>query len=328
MPRPKKRANLRDVAAAAGVSVATVSRVLNGAPSVHKNTRARVDAAIETLKFVPSAAARAINSGRTRIVGALVPTLDHAIFSRFLNALEHGLAAYDLSLIVATTNEDPDVEFARAQSLLNIGIEGLVISGISHAKDFEALVQKRDLPTIVTSYFDPAYHLPTIGYDNTEVGASAFRYLVDQGYSDILVLHGPQATNDRTRARLAGIRQSGRVSVRFAQTDLRFDAACKAFATALEENAPRAVLCLSDVIAQGVVFECQRRALAIPNDIAVMSIDDLPSSAHIVPALSTMHLPVRKMGTLAAKALAEWVEQGVRPEPQCLTSNLIVRQTT
>ena len=109
-PEPKKRANLRDVAKAAGVSVATVSRVLNEPSVVKKDTLEKVQATIADLKFVPSAAARAINSGRTRFVGALVPTLDNAIFARFLAALERKLSDHQLSLIVATTEASLDIE--------------------------------------------------------------------------------------------------------------------------------------------------------------------------------------------------------------------------
>ena len=113
----RKRATLRDVAQMAGVSAATVSRVVNANALVSERTRVRVQAAIDALHFVPSAAARAINSGRTHVVGALVPTLDNAIFSRFLDALEEGLAGYGLSLVVATTKDDPDREAERARGL-------------------------------------------------------------------------------------------------------------------------------------------------------------------------------------------------------------------
>ncbi len=330
MKRTKKRSNLRDVAREARVSVATVSRVLNDAKSVSGETRVRVEAAIEALKFVPSAAARAINSGRSRIVGALVPTLDHAIFSRFLDALEQGLALHDLSLIVATTNENPQVELTRANSLLNLGVEGLVISGITHDPEFEALVARRDLPTVVTSYFDPKYHLPTVGYDNEAVGQLAMEHVLTQGHRNIAILHGPTKNNDRTRARIAGVQSAAPANLRLIEAELSYDAARAAAADAIGADAatPSAILCLSDVLAQGVLFECQKRGIGVPTDVAIMSVDDLPSSAFIHPALSTVHLPVRKMGTLAADALAGWVEEGKRPVSTCLPAHIVARETT
>lgn len=328
LKRTKKRANLRDVAREAGVSVATVSRVLNDAPAVRVGTRSKVEAAIDALNFVPSAAARAINSGRTRIVGALIPTLDHAIYSRFLDALEQGLAAHDLSLVVATTNEDSELELARARGLLNLGVEGFIVSGVTHDPEFEALIKRRELPTVVTSFYAPDYHLPTVGYDNISVGQSALAHLLDRGHRNIVILHGPAATNDRTRARMRGVEAAAPAKLRFIEAELRHDAVEAAFTEAMSSHPPTAILCLSDVLAQGVLFACQNRGVNVPNDLAVMGVDDLPSSAHVSPALSTVHLPVRRMGRMAANALAMWVEHGKRPESVCVPIEPIVRAST
>ena len=131
MKAQRKRANLRDVAAAAQVSVATVSRVMNAPETVAEKTRARVEQAMQELRWLPSAAARAINSGRTRFVGALVPTLEHDIFARVLAGLERQLASHRLSLVVATTDDDPRIEAEKAQGLIDIGAEGLMVSGMT-----------------------------------------------------------------------------------------------------------------------------------------------------------------------------------------------------
>lgn len=105
-----KRANLRDVARQAMVSAATVSRVLNSPELVSKDTQDRVNRAIEALGFVPSAAARSLNTGRTHTIGALVPTLDHSIFARYLDALEQRLSDHGYALVVAITGGVPEVE--------------------------------------------------------------------------------------------------------------------------------------------------------------------------------------------------------------------------
>lgn len=329
MPTRKKRANLRDVAKAAEVSVATVSRVINDASSVRPATRKRVEDAIDTLNFVPSAAARAINSGRTRIVGALVPTLDHAIYSRFLDALEQGLAVHGLSLVVATTDEESQRELDRAKGLLDLGVEGFIVSGVTHSAEFEALVAKRDLPVVVTSYYDPDYLLPTVGYDNWAVGKMALTHLAAQGYERVAVLHGPSDSNDRTRARLKGVRRAATGPLTVRACSLRMESAAAAVRDVFNTD-PKidAVLCLSDVLAQGALFECLRMGLRVPDDIAIMGVDDLPTSAHVAPGLTTVHLPVRQMGQHAAEALAQWVETGRRPGSSLLPVRIIERQTT
>ncbi|WP_411957343.1 substrate-binding domain-containing protein [Paracoccus homiensis] len=326
----KKRANLRDVAAVAGVSVATVSRVLNTPTAVTEKTRERVQAAIDELRFVPSAAARAINSGRTRIVGALIPTLDNAIFARFLDAIESQLAPHQLSLIVATTNDDPEREAQKAQHLVDIGAEGLILSGITHSDALYRLIERVQMPAIATSYFDAGYRLPTIGYDNRAAAIMALRHLVDLGHRDIAVLHGPQGNNDRTRARIAGLKDAGLPArLSFHETELSIGGGSATAHDILTAGpAPSAILCLSDVLASGASFELRRAGHDVPGRISLMGIDDLPGSSFLEPPLTTVRLPVRDMGDAAARALAEWVEQGRVPQSQELRPALVVRQST
>ncbi|WP_372572211.1 LacI family DNA-binding transcriptional regulator [Ruegeria jejuensis] len=326
----KKRANLRDVAKAAEVSVATVSRVLNAPDAVSPKTRERVEAAIRTLRFVPSAAARAINSGRTRFVGALVPTLDNAIFARFLAALEKTLGAHQLSLVVATTETDPGIEATKAKGLIDIGAEGLIVTGVSHSAEFHALIERTMLPTISTSYYDAASQMPTIGYDNAAAAQIALTHLAELGHRRIAVVHGPARGNDRTQARLSGLRalDLGLELSRF-ETEISLRGGSAVVEDIFADNPrPDAILCLSDVVALGALFGLQGRGIAAPNDVSLMGIDDLPSSAVAVPALTTVHLPVTRMGKRAAEALARWVAHQEAPGSERLPASLVKRAST
>lgn len=326
----KKRANLRDVARKAGVSVATASRVLNMPAAVSAETRDRVQSAIDELRFVPSAAARAINSGRTRVVGALVPTLDNAIFARFLDAIENEMAQHALSLVVATTDNDPAVEVQKARNLLDIGAEGLIVSGVAHDPAFEALVQKTRIPVIATSCYEPDYVLPTVGYDNRAAAQMALRHLFELNHRRIAVLHGPAFNNDRTRARLAGLQALGLdLQLDLYEADITIEGACQAVAKILESGAEHsAFLCLSDVLAMGALFELQRSGRAVPDSVSVMGLEDLPSSSYTAPALTSVRLQVSEMGSRAAKALASWIETSEPPEPVLIAAELIPRQST
>ncbi|MEM7471476.1 MAG: LacI family DNA-binding transcriptional regulator [Pseudomonadota bacterium] len=328
--KPKKRANLRDVASKAGVSVATVSRVLNTPDIVQKKTRARVEHAIAALNFHPSAAARAINSGRTRIIGALVPTLDNDIFAQTLDAIEQRLRDFGFSLVVATTAEDPEVEASRAKELIDIGVEGLILSGTSHSSALVALLERTRVQAVAISYFDPTYRYPTIGYDNLDAARLAMDHLVGLGHRRIAVIHSPAAHNDRTRARIHGA-----TTPREDVTTACFEAALSvAGGCAIVDHILRetplfdAFLCTTDVLAYGVMFELQRRGFNVPGDVSVMGLHDLPSAREMVPRLSTVRLPARQMGRRAAEALAQWVEDDVKPEPQCFACALKDREST
>lgn len=326
----KKRANLRDVASLAKVSVATVSRVLNAPSTVSTNTRARVQQAIDSLHFVPSAAARAINSGRTRMVGALVPTLDHAIFTRFLASLENRLSQHGLSLIVATTDNDQQTEAQKAQALVDIGAEALIVSGINHSEQFDTLIRRTRLPAIATSFHDDNYYLPTIGYDNAAAARLALDYLYNAGHRQLVVIHGPLDNNDRTRARLTGLESApDDVALHFIETDISISGGAAAITQFIDLAIPcSALLCLSDVLAMGALFELQRQGIDVPRDVSLMGLDDLPSSAVTMPEISSVHLPVGRMGEHAANAVVEWIEQQRVPDSLLLDSSLVPRNST
>ncbi|KIC21139.1 LacI family transcriptional regulator [Leisingera sp. ANG-Vp] len=293
-----------------------------------KKTRKRVEEAMNSLRWVPSAAARAINTGRTRFVGALVPTLDNAIFARFLSKLENQLNTHRLSLVVATTGGDPQVEAEKAKTLIDIGAEGLVVSGITHGQALYDLLDRSQRPAIATSYYDPGYVLPTIGYDNAAAAKLAQEHLTGLGHQHIAVVHGPRLNNDRTEARLSGLTGSN-AALELFETEISLAGGCNAARAILQgTQRPTAILCLSDVLASGVLAELHRRDLAVPRDVSVMGIDDLPGSAHIYPELTTVHLPVARMGLAAADAIAEWVETQTVPEPTLLEPSLVLRKST
>ncbi|WP_171097272.1 LacI family DNA-binding transcriptional regulator [Ruegeria sp. HKCCD7255] len=329
-PEPKKRANLRDVAKAAGVSVATVSRVLNEPAVVKKDTLEKVQTAIADLKFVPSAAARAINSGRTRFVGALVPTLDNAIFARFLAALERKLSDHQLSLIVATTEADLDIEAEKAKSLVDIGAEGLIVTGVTHSPAFHDLIERTMMPTIITSFFDPENPLPTIGYDNAAAAQLALQHLNDLGHRNIAVVHGPVHNNDRTRARLAGLKDfpfTGELTT--FETEISHQGGADvAHQLSNLDTKPDAILCLSDVVALGILLGFQAQEIAVPDQISMVGVDDLPTSSVSVPPLTSVHLPVSQMGERVADALAHWITEQQPPEPERLDAYIVVRNST
>lgn len=264
------------------------------------------------------------------MVGALVPTLDNAIFARFLAVLEERLADHGLSLIVATTDGDGDIEAKKSEGLIEIGAEALIVSGVTHSVAFDMLVKRARLPVIATSYFDKDYDLPTIGYDNAAASASALRFLHSSGHRDIAIFHGSDNGNDRTRARLRGLQDAPKdVRLRYFVTDLAMDGGARAARDYLDSrHTCTALLCLSDVIAMSALFELQRQGVDVPETLSLMGIDDLPVSAFTVPSITTVHLPVGQMGTQTADAIALWVENQIVPKSILLGSDLIIREST
>ncbi|MCY3874142.1 MAG: LacI family DNA-binding transcriptional regulator [Rhodobacteraceae bacterium] len=325
-----KRSTVRDVAKAAKVSVATVSRVLNSPEVVQPDTRMRVERAIAELRFVRNAAAWSINTGRTNIVGVLLPSLESDLFAMTISAIEGKLEEFGLSLIVATTNEVQETETRKARELLDIGVEGLILTGVLHGDNLYELLDRAQIPVVAISNFDPTYRYPTVGYDNKAAARCGLEFLLGLGHRRIAVVHGPTETNDRMRDRVAGaVASEASVEVAYHCTELSMEGGGAAVREILRSGPfPDGVLCVSDILAIGVLFEFQRHGVRVPNHVSVMGLHDLPISQFISPRLSTVRLPSRRMGKSAAVALARWIEEGTRPSPILLPTELSVREST
>lgn len=324
--------NIREVARAAGVSVATVSRVINGSKQVSEKTRLLVEEARAKVGYVPNSAAKALTTRRSRIIGAIIPTLSHSIFATFLGELEAMFSKLNYSVIIALSNGDPKQEEKRAFELLSMGAEAFILVGAERQSSLLDLLTKRNIPSLRTSFWNPEDGIPTIGYDNQTLAESALVFLMKQGHRNIGVLHGPAQTNDRTRGRLDGIATiaNKHSDLKVALFEGSLDAAGGVQATQnalMHDSKPTALLCLSDVLALGALFEAPRQGFSVPDDVSIMGFDDLAWSAFTHPRLTTMALPTLEMGRLAAKQLAALLDNGAPLQSVCLPAEIVERDS-
>ena len=322
---------MRTIAQSTGLSVATVSRVLNGGANVRHETREIVQAAIRELGYSRNPAARALSTRRTKTIAAVVPTLAHSIFARFLFAVEQELAASGYALVIGTTGGDTDREYDRVREMLDLGAEGLILSGLDRDPRLTALIQAQDLPTVCTSVHAKDAALPTIGYDNRTLGTDAVTYLQSLGHRRIALVHGPAAENDRTRLRIRGVEDGLAPDASLHLFERSLDVSGGAIAAReLFEAHPRftAVLCLSDVLALGVLFEATKTGIAVPDQLSVMGFDDLDWAAYSAPSLTTIRLPVLDMGRDAARTLVERLDNGTAATGRKLNAEIVVRDST
>ena len=333
---------VRDLARATGLSVATISRVINAAPHVAPATRKLVLDAVSAHGYLPNPAARALSTRRSRTIGAIIPTLAHSIFATFLNAIEGELATHGYALFIATTGGEAAREAARARNLLDLGAEGLIVSGVARDSAFLRLIATRALPVVATSFYQARSAVPTIGYDNHALGRKALQHLRGLGHQRITVLHGPLLHNDRTVLRVAGVRAGAGVGagagagagaekceLHLIETTLDVTGGAPAARAALLlRPRPTAFLCLSDVLALGALFEARRAGLAVPKHLSIMGFDDLDWAAVCDPPLTTLHLPTTEMGQLAARALVEFLDHGTPIKAKRLDAAVVVRAST
>ncbi len=316
-PKASATPTVQDVARAAGVSTATVSRALNLPGHVSAALREKVLLAVQQLGYVAHAGARALSLRRSGTVGVVVPTIDNAIFARGLQAFQMRMAQAGQVVLLAFSDYDPVQEEAQAQALLARGVDALALTGISQRPGLLATLARRGLPWVHTGAFPAPAGAACVGFRNREAIARAVQYLLDLGHRRVGMVAGITAHNDRAADRVAGVRQAlRRAGLRLAPAALVESAYTVAAARAATRRVlaaaddatsptqrPTALLCGNDVLAFGAMLECQALGLAVPGDVSVVGFDDLDMARQWQPPLTTVHVPTEQMWTLAADYL-------------------------
>ncbi len=322
-----------DVAKLAGVSSATVSRVLNKSNLVKPEIRARVEQAIQELGYFPNAAARTLASKKTRTLGAIIPTLNNAIFAEGVNSFERVARKMDYTLLLSVSNFDLDEEQTIVSKMLERGVDGLILIGNDHHASTLQLLNDAGMRHICVWAHQPNVSAPNIGFSNAEAMSELIDHLVATGHSKIAMLSGITKNNDRARERLNGVKTRlnyhglslphDRVievpySIRSAREQL----------PALLKHAPTAIVCGNDVIAFGAVLEAKAMKIAIPEELAITGFDNLSLSAEFDPGITTVDVFADQMGEHSARALISAIETGTKVQSHCLETRLIIRETT
>lgn len=297
----------------AGMSIATVSRVMNGATNVTPETREKVLAVSRELNYVPNAAARALSTSKSRTLATIIANIEHSIYSKFVASVEEALAERDYSLVLAISGGDPELEYEAARKLLGMGAEGFILSGGDQNAELTEMFESRGIPYLLTSIWDPSHSVPTVGYDNFALARQAIGYLRDQGHAKLAVLHGPPSQSDRMVARIEGAKFETDTSLQvdFFEAPISVTGGKSVAQSVLDQGANyTAILCFSDVLALGTYFAAESLGLSIPGDISVMGFDNLDWSTEVIPPLTTVNLPARKMGRAAAKAMMDCLDDG------------------
>lgn len=329
----RNRPTIFDVANRAGVSPATVSRVLSQPNIVRSEKQRRVNDAILALGYVRDGTARALVSGNTGAVGVVVPTIDNAIFSRAIQALQRTLSEAGYRLLVASHEYNTATEAAAARSLIEHGIDALVLVGIDHAPELWNLVDSSPLPLVLT--WSIAEGRDCVGFDNRQAGRIAAEHLLSLGHRTFGIISGILQHNDRASARIAGVRDAladaglGIPDWRISQQSFSLAGGRAGLAALLSlELPPTAVIGGNDLLAAGALFEAQSRGMRVPEQLSIIGMDNLELSEHVTPALSTVNLPTAELGRRAAElVLARLVGAG-EPRAIQLPIDLIVRKST
>jgi DNA-binding LacI/PurR family transcriptional regulator len=331
-------ARLADIAAQAGVSEATVSRVLNGKPGVAAATRESVLAALDVLGYERPVRLRQRSAG---LVGLITPELDNPIFPALAQVIGQALTRQGYTPVLATQTPGGSTEDELTEMLVDRGVSGIIFVSGLHADttaDTERYDQLRakGVPYVLVNGFSPKVQAPFVSPDDRAAMQLAVTHLVSLGHTRIGLALGPRRFVPVLR-KIDGFRQavqerlglSPDESQELIQHSLYTLEGGQAAATALIAKGCTAIACASDMMALGAIRAARQQGLHVPRDISVVGFDDSPLIAFTDPPLTTIRQPVQAMGQAAVRALLE--EIGGTPAPHSefvFMPELVVRGST
>ena len=331
-PRP---VGMRDVASLAGVSIATVSRFFNDPSSVSRDVRGRVEVAVRELGYIRHGAARALSMRRSHAIGAIIPTVDNATRAGKVAALQKRCRERGFNVVLALSEYDLDIELQQCRSLIEAGIDGLMLEGGLHDPALYDLVERRRIATVNTSVYDPDAPHPNIGFDNRAAARRLTQHLLDLGHRTIGMVAGPTSGNDRALGRVEGVRDAllGRgldlPAERVVERPYRvLEGRLGLRALLARDPQVSAVVCGNDVLAFGALIEAQALGRRVPHDLSIAGFDDLDWASQLPPGLTTMALPARDIGQLAADYLIDSLTGKPVPHAIEVEVKLILRGST
>jgi LacI family transcriptional regulator len=324
---------IRDVASAAGVSQATVSRALSMPELVRPGTRARVEAAARRLGYRPNRAAQGLITGRTGNLGLIVPDLSNPFFASVVKGVQAAARAADYSVFIADTDEEPDAEVDLLRALAK-QVDGLILCS-PRAPDDELAAIGSDSTVVLMNR--RAGGRPSVTVDNADGMRQAVDHLAALGHRRIAYVAGPRTSwsnNQRERGMRQASDAGGTDLVHLGYFPPQFEGGVAAADLALASGAT-AVIAYNDVVALGLMSRLGARRVSVPDGLSVIGCDDIGMSAMSHPALTTVAVPKRSAGRATVGLLlsmlgpdGEAASQNQASLHRELPTQLIVRDTT
>lgn len=325
------KASIFDVAKRSGLSVVTVSRVLNGAGTVRENNRQKVMDAIKELDYRPSAAARSLARGRTGIIGLIVTTLQDSFFDAVAKEINDALALQGYFLAVSVSRS-----FGNQESHYLIQedrVDGLILLSPVEEERFVSELKKRNIPYVLIDNQLSENNASAITVDNYNGGYEATRHLLELGHTKIAHLCGLDvftSTKERRQGFIDALQEAELEPFAIVEGDYSMDFGYQTAKKWLaENNLPTAVFAGDDYIAIGLINALMEEGIRIPEQISVVGYDDQDIASQLRPFLTTMRQPANRIGLAAADMILRKISnQSKRTTGLKLKSELIIRQST
>lgn len=329
---------LKSIAVKLGVSVSTVSRVINGKSSryrISKETEQLILEAAKELSYTPNQLARGLRLKRTNTIGYLIPDISNPFFASIAKSVEKSARKFGYSIILCDSEESTELESSSLQLMLNRKVDGLIISPVGLEVSHLIEISQKDIPIVLLDRYFPNLNIPFVTSDNYQGAFEAVSYLISNGHSRIACIQGLKNTspnNDRVK----GYRDA------HIKNDIEIDESLIVGDSFGEENGyietklllkkgdlPTAIFSVSNLISLGAIRAITEEGLKIPDDISMISFDDQPYSRFLSTPMTTVAQQSNQIGQIATKLLIDQIESNRANESKgiFLPTRMIIRDS-
>jgi LacI family transcriptional regulator len=330
-----QRRTIREIADLAGVSIATVSRVLNGRGDVSDETRDLVTRVIRENGYTANRSARGLSAGRTGLVGILVPLVYPAYFSAILAGAAEALSERNLQIVLSPTGHEHDREVSVLDRLHGLTDGALIILPEESSEELERLLDRGYRFVVLDPLMPLDERIPSVSAAHTSGADQAMRHLLELGHRRIAQITGPSgwlATEDRRRGYRAALAAAGILPDPALEVEAEPEIAPgrEAAHHLLDlPDPPTAIFGFNDNIAIGVIQAARARGLRVPDDLSIVGFDDVEHATIVTPALTTVRQPLAEMGRTAVSLLNRLLDgHGFETLHVELATRLVVREST
>ena len=326
---------MRDVAEQAGVSVTTVSHVINNSRPVNPDTRDRVEQAMQVLGYQPNVLARSLRRGKTHTIGVILPDNANPYFAEVVRGIEDTTFTQGYSVILCNSDNDLDKEHLYTNVLIEKQVDGIIFVAAGLSEENISNLQKRGVPSVLVDRQVGGVQLDSVFADNQAGGFLATNHLVGLGHNSIACITGPRGVRSSSE-RVAGYRQAlDAAGIKsnpdwVVEGDFQYQSGFAAAKQMMQDGkSPSAIFACNDLMAIGAYRFAHENQLRIPRDISIIGFDDIRLAEFTNPPLTTVRQSKDRMGTRAAELLLERIGNGkIEIRQEIVSVQLVVRAST
>jgi len=308
--------SIKDVAREAGVSIATVSRVLNDIDVVNEDTKKRVTDAIKLLKYRPNIVARSLKTQRTKTIGILIPDISSQFYPEIVRGAEDVSNIYDYNVILCNSDFDPEKEKEYLRVLSEKMVDGIIYMSSSLNEEILELIDELSIKTILVETKDEKGTLPSVTIDNVSAVYDGTKYLIERGIKKLAFIGVEETAKNAWGDRFTGFKKAVEESGLSLDEDLMyfdslkvkagFDGVVKLIESKKEFDG---IVCASDEIAMGAINELRERDIKVPEDVSVIGFNNNFTASIFYPKITTISQPSYDMGSVAMRMLIKMLNK-------------------